>query len=188
MTANDANDPYSRYFHLLDAKLYDEASAVVCGDLLPEAILRDDFALVRSLLEPLRNARVSDWTTTGQVALDLVDTLEHLPVLLPEVLAHAEPHHADAAQRDELARLATNLPWVIRLLPGLFKDTSLQSSVVLSDALSKLLRFGGSLQAAKWLEAAPTIPHGDYLLESEELSLVQESALDAFRSSLETFA
>jgi len=67
-TANDRNDPYTRYLHLLDAKLYDIAATVVVRDLLPEAVLRDDHELIRELLEPLRNARVTDWNQTGQVS------------------------------------------------------------------------------------------------------------------------
>ena len=184
-TANDANDPYTRYFHLLDAKLYDQAATVVVRDLLPEAVLREDHDLVRELLEPLKKVRVTDWNTTGQVALDLVTTLERLPALLASSMSGSAP---DAAETDELAKLAANLPSLIRLLPGLFADSSLQSSVVLSDTLSRLLRFGGACSIGKWLDSAPTIPHGDHLLESEELSLVQGRVLDQFSLSLEAYA
>lgn len=185
-TANDSNDPYTRYLHLLDAKLWDQAAHVAVRDLVPEAILREDFELVRELLEPLRNARVTDWNTGGQVALDLITTLTRLPLLLASTTSSS--HTPDAAETDELARLSSNLPSLIRLLPGLFPDKSLQSSVVLSDTLARLLRFGGALAVGKWLDSAPTIPHGEHLLESEELSLVQASVLDKFSMSLEAYA
>lgn len=57
------------YLHLIEAKLYDKACAVVVRDLVPEALLREDYALVKELLWPLSDVLVSDWQTTGQVRI-----------------------------------------------------------------------------------------------------------------------
>ncbi|CED83918.1 Nuclear pore complex, Nup98 component (sc Nup145/Nup100/Nup116) [Phaffia rhodozyma] len=181
--ANYEGDPYKAYFLLIESKLYDRACAVAVHDLVPEVLLREDFALVKKLLAPLKEVKVTDWQITGQVFLDLVEALERLPVLISETLSAP-----DAAQMDELSRLSSRLPTIIRLLPSLFADSSLQSNVVLSDMLSRLLRLGSSLSVSKWLDAPPAIPHGDHLLESDELSLLQSAALDRFSMSLEAFA
>jgi hypothetical protein len=66
-TANYQGDPYVRYFHLVDAKFYDQACAVCIRELVPEALLREDFELAAELLAPLTAVAVSDWATSGQV-------------------------------------------------------------------------------------------------------------------------
>lgn len=66
--AHYSGDRYKEYKLLLDAELYSEAHLVAVNALAPEAIIRDDLALLARLLEPfLVEVGVDGWSSGGKV-------------------------------------------------------------------------------------------------------------------------
>lgn len=84
---------------------------------------------------------------SSQVILDLVRIITRMPSLLVDAVSGT----LDAAQSDEMADLSAKLPPLVRLLPPLLENGSLQGDVVCSEMLSRLLKLGGSLRVSKWV-------------------------------------
>ncbi|KAL7422183.1 hypothetical protein Q5752_002829 [Cryptotrichosporon argae] len=172
-------DAYKEFFQLIKAGLYDKAHRVLLDKLAPEAVLRDDRALLRRLCEQLE-CKPDRWEFGGKLLLDYLDLVERAQPLLEAVLragAHPDPH--DAA---ELVSLAHTLPRVIQLLPALFGGRAdVQQVAGLSEALAALHALAGVLHMAGYA-ARPHVT--DLLAERDRLHLLQSAAGETFERSL----
>lgn len=61
-------DAWGEYHALLQAKIYDRAHKILVEKLAPEAVLRDDKALLRRLCLKLEDKGVSGWEYGGKVS------------------------------------------------------------------------------------------------------------------------
>ncbi|AAW41481.2 nucleoporin nup189, putative [Cryptococcus deneoformans JEC21] len=69
-------DAWGEYHALLQAKIYDRAHKILVEKLAPEAVLRDDKALLRRLCLKLEDKGVSGWEYGGKLFLEWADNSE----------------------------------------------------------------------------------------------------------------
>ncbi|TIA83864.1 hypothetical protein E3P98_00468 [Wallemia ichthyophaga] len=128
-------DRYAQYKLLLAAEMHSEAHAVAVDVLAPEAIIRDDLALLRRLLEPLVTESVDGWASRGKLLWEYVDVVEKVPQM---VLGGAR-ETADAAERTHLRDMYRRLPILIKSLGGVWKGDSVQYQITLCEMTERLL-------------------------------------------------
>lgn len=171
---------YSEFRDLIPAGLGERAQRTLITKLAPEAVLRDDPALLRRLCDELAPLQPSGWEYGAGLFLDYLDITSRVKPLLAATRRVAHPDPVEAA---ELRRHADNIPRVLQLLPALFPDRSdVQQVASLSDMLSQLQALASELHAAGHM---PRPPVSDLLLDKDRLHLLQESATESFDKSLQ---
>ncbi|TFY68005.1 hypothetical protein EVJ58_g1277 [Rhodofomes roseus] len=123
MYALDCGDVYGAYELYLSASLYNAAHDLAVLQLAPDAVIRDDLELLRSLFGKFLDHPVDDWHVRGKVFLDYVQAMTRLEELRDylEELNTAVPDAAEAAELDHLARF---VPKLISILPDVLHDQS----------------------------------------------------------------
>lgn len=176
-----AGDAYGEYFELIPAGLVDRAQRTLITKLAPEAVLREDHALLRRLCEALEPTHPTGWEYGGKLFLDYLDLISEVRPLLASVLrAGANP---DPTEAHALTALARNVPRVLQLLPALFPDKEdVQQVASLSDMLSDLQALAGVLHPAGFI---PRPPVSDLLVDKDRLHLLQAAATESFEHSLQ---
>ncbi|BEI93211.1 uncharacterized protein CcaverHIS019_0508390 [Cutaneotrichosporon cavernicola] len=172
---------YGEYKDLIPAGLADRAQRTLVTKLAPEAVLRDDPALLRRLCKELEPLQAEGWEYGGKLFLDYLDIRARVkPLLAATRRAGAHPDPRDAS---ELQDLAESIPRVLQLVPSLFPDRSdVQQVASLTDMLSTLQALASDLHSAGYM---PRPPVSDLLLDKDRLHLLQESATESFDKSLE---
>ena len=156
-----AGDAFAQYHELLLGGLYDHAHRILVDSLAPEAVLREDMALLRRLCEPLGKFKPDGWEYSGKVSdaclyraeydqlfLDYAALVEETPRLLSSVIragGRPDPHEAST-----LTTLALSLPRVLQLLPD---KEDVQQVAGLSDMLSSLHQIAGHLHRAQYVSS-----------------------------------
>ncbi|WWC69668.1 uncharacterized protein I206_103611 [Kwoniella pini CBS 10737] len=178
---SSSGDAWGEYHALLKANLWDQAHKVLITKLAPEAVLRDDKALLRKLCEGLDGKGADGWEFGGKLFLDWADLTSDTASLLTSVL-QAGPH-PDPRESSTLQNHSRNLPRILQLLPALFPDkTNLEQVAGLSEMLSPLYQLAGLLHNAGYVSKQP-VPN--YLVDEDKLNLLQASAFEKFNRSLE---
>lgn len=173
-------DAYREYFELIPAGLADRAQRTLVSKLAPEAVLRDDHALLQRLCEALEPLQPNGWEYGGKLFLDYLELVNRVRPLLQSVLRAGT--HPDPTEARKLAALANNLPRVLQLLPALFPDKdNVQQVASLSDMLSELQTLAGVLHASGYI---PRPPVSDLLVDKDRLHLLQGAATERFERSL----
>lgn len=145
MHALDSGEVYDAYQLYLQAGLYDTAHELAVLELAPEAVIRDDLTLLKTLFERIAGHAVDSWHVRGQAFLDYVDVRTRVPILQAEV---SDPELApDASQVAELDELTRKIPKLIKILPDAFHDRSNpQHNVALSVMIKGLMHELDSVQ------------------------------------------
>jgi nuclear pore complex protein Nup98-Nup96 len=173
-------DAYREYCQLIPAGLADRAQRTLVGKLAPEAVLRDDHALLQRLCEALEPLQPAGWEYGGKLFLDYLELVTRVQPLMQDVLRAGD--YADAAEARELAGLADNLLRVLQLLPALFPSKDdVQQVAALSGMLSELQRLASVLHAAGFI---PRPPISDLMVDKDRLHLLQSAATESFERSL----
>lgn len=141
----DSGRFFSAYELYLSAQLYNTAHTLALLELAPDAIIRKDLELLRSLFSPFdsdgKRDKIDGWFVRGkvspicrthaflcsffaphlQVFLNYVETMTKLPKLLDEVAAENEDGETvpDAVQSEHIDALAKGIPRIIALLPDI---------------------------------------------------------------------
>ncbi|KAF9051437.1 nuclear protein 96-domain-containing protein [Panaeolus papilionaceus] len=121
----DCGNVYAAYELYLTAQLYNSAHNIALYDLAPDAIIRKDLELLRSLFAPFdldgRRDKIESWFVRGKIYLDYVNIMTRLPKLLDEVAAEQEDRETvlDATQADEIEDLSKRIPKILALLPDI---------------------------------------------------------------------
>lgn len=68
MYALDRGDVYGAYELYLSAGMYNAAHDLAVRELAPDAVIRDDLELLKSLFEQFRDHPVDDWHVRGKVS------------------------------------------------------------------------------------------------------------------------
>lgn len=173
--------PFSEYRDLIPAGLGDRAQLTLVTKLAPEAVLRDDSALLRRLCEELEPLQPDGWEYGGKLFLDYLEVTSCVKPLLAatgRAGAHPDPHEAS-----ELRRLAEDIPRLLQLVPALFPNKNdVQQVASLSHMLSHLQALASDLHNAGYMARPPV---SDLLLDKDRLHLLQESATESFDKSLQ---
>ncbi|KAG6826063.1 hypothetical protein H0H93_016841, partial [Arthromyces matolae] len=173
--ALDSGDIFDAYELFLQAELYDAAHDWAVLELAPDAILRRDFDLLRSLFSVFAKHSVTGWHVRGKVFLDYVKIMTHLPSLAPE--PDAVP---DAEQNTQFEDVIRNVPKLIGVLPNLFRqDSDVRHSAARTEMIAGMVR-----QVKKY---APTILSRidpSYMDESTRLERIQSMAYTRFLTQI----
>ncbi|KAI0318527.1 nuclear protein 96-domain-containing protein [Amylostereum chailletii] len=113
---------YEAYQLYLQAGLYNAAHEIAVLELAPEAVIRDDMELLKSLFEKIAGHPVEGWHLRGKVYLDYVDVMTKVPELRTQV--NDSDTVPDAAQAVELEELTRNIPKLLGILPDLLRNRS----------------------------------------------------------------
>ncbi|WWC61363.1 uncharacterized protein I303_103944 [Kwoniella dejecticola CBS 10117] len=178
---SSSGDAWGEYHALLKAKLWDKAHRILVSKLAPEAVLRDDKALLRRLCQGLEGKGADGWEFGGKLFLDWADLTSDTGTLLTSVL-QAGPH-PDPRESSTLTEHSRNLPRVLQLLPALFPDKDdLQQVAGLSEMLSPLYQLASALHNAGYIASQPV---SKFLVDEDRLDLLQDSAFERFNRALE---
>ncbi|OCF35297.1 nuclear pore complex protein Nup98-Nup96 [Kwoniella heveanensis BCC8398] len=178
---SSAGNAWAEYHALLQAGLWDRAHKVLIDKLAPEAVIRDDKALLRRLCSGLDGRGAAGWEFGGKLFLEWADLTTDTARLLSSVLqAGSHPDPRDSAALTEHTR---TLPRVLQLLPALFPDKrDTQQVASLSEMLSPLYQLAGVLHNAGYI-AKQSVP--TYLVDEDRIHLLQGAAYESFNKSLD---
>lgn len=191
LAARFKDDRFGEFELLLQAKLFAQAHAVAVRYLAPEAIIRGDVEMILSLFSPFSEAYpagrlakdLTGWTTGGQLYVDYVACIQHLPYLI----ATAEAGSLDQHSSERLARLAPRVIELLDLVPThLFpmaeKDAETQDLgqiVARSDMLASLHNLARVLSIRNLLDSETELQGGaDAMGITPEVEHVQNAAND----------
>ncbi|WVQ98527.1 hypothetical protein IAU59_005653 [Kwoniella sp. CBS 9459] len=178
---SSAGDAWGEYHALLQAESWDRAHRVLVDKLAPEAIIRDDKALLRRLCSGLEGRGAAGWEFGGKLFLDWADLTTDTARLLSSVLQAGS--HPDPRESAALTEYARNLPRVLQLLPALFPDKrDTQQVASLSEMLSPLYQLAGVLHNTGYI-AKQSVP--TYLVDEDRLHLLQGAAYESFNKTLD---
>ncbi|KAF8155941.1 nuclear protein 96-domain-containing protein [Crassisporium funariophilum] len=125
MHALDKGDLFSAYELYLSAQVYQSAHNLALHELAPDAIIRKDLDLLRSLFIRFdgdgKRDKIENWFVRGKVFLDYVEVMTSLPRLLDQVASEREEGETmlDATQAAEITELSGRIPRIIGLLPDI---------------------------------------------------------------------
>ncbi|KAI0301599.1 nuclear protein 96-domain-containing protein [Multifurca ochricompacta] len=85
--------------------------------LAPEAVIREDLELLKTLFERFIGHTVQEWHVRGKAFLDYAHAMTRLPELVQDVRALRDGSHAT-----ELEELIRGIPKLIGLLPEIIRD------------------------------------------------------------------
>ncbi|ODN73518.1 hypothetical protein L202_08018 [Cryptococcus amylolentus CBS 6039] len=175
-----SGDAWKEYHALLEARLFDRAHRVLLERLAPEAIIRDDRALLKKLCLKLEGKGVAGWEFGGKLFLEWNEISEDTAPLLMSVLRSGS--RPDPRQVAELNERAQVLPRLLQLLPSLFSDRNdVQQVAGLSEILSPLADLASALSGAGYIAKQPVSVN---LVDEDRLHLLRESAFEAFNRTL----
>ncbi|KAH7905575.1 nuclear protein 96-domain-containing protein [Hygrophoropsis aurantiaca] len=102
----------------------------------PEAVIRNDLELLRSLFEGMSSNTVQGWYFRGKAYLDYVHVMTRIPELHAQIDPYAVP---DAAQEEELEKFSRSVPKLIGVLPDILSSNSnFLHQVALAEMISGL--------------------------------------------------
>ncbi|KAF8069104.1 nuclear protein 96-domain-containing protein [Lyophyllum atratum] len=118
--ALDAGEIYEAYELFISAGLYNPAHDIAVLELAPDAVIRRDLGLLRSLFIRIEGRPgVEGWNVRGKVFMDYVHIMTRLPQLAEQVSNDAVP---DAAHSTEIDTLTRSVPRLIGILPDVLRD------------------------------------------------------------------
>ncbi|EDR08209.1 uncharacterized protein LACBIDRAFT_297625 [Laccaria bicolor S238N-H82] len=124
MYALDQGDVFRAYELYTSAGLYNLAHDVAVLELAPEAVIRRDLGLLKTLFVPFdkdgRRDKIDGWIVRGKVFLDYIHIMTRLPELYDQLAEESGRHGAvpDASQQDEIEDLSRRVPRLIDILPN----------------------------------------------------------------------
>ncbi|TFY79572.1 hypothetical protein EWM64_g4439 [Hericium alpestre] len=158
--ALDSGDVYDAYILYLQAGLYQAAHDLAVIELAPEAVIRDDLQLLRSLFDKIAGHPVDGWHVRGKAFLDYAHVRTRVPELLAEVLDAASV--PDASQASELEEFARMIPRLVGILPDILRDrTDPRHNTALAEMIAGLTRELDKIDplALSQAQAKPMLSH-----------------------------
>ncbi|GLB42170.1 putative nuclear protein 96 [Lyophyllum shimeji] len=120
--ALDCGEIYEAYELFISAGLYNAAHDIAVLELAPDAVIRRDYGLLRSLFIRIDGRPgVEGWNVRGKIFMDYAHIMTRLPELADQQLKDAVP---DASQNTEIDTLTRSVPRIIGILPDVLRDTS----------------------------------------------------------------
>ncbi|KAG5716102.1 Nuclear pore complex protein Nup98-Nup96 [Termitomyces sp. T112] len=173
--ALDNGDIFDAYELFLQAELYDTAHDLAIVELAPDAILRQDFELLKNLFTIFVNHPVIGWHVRGKIFLDYVKIMTYLP--RPAVEGDAV---ADLVQNSRFEDLIKNVPRLIELVPDLFREGSdPRHGVALTEMVAGIMR-----QVKKYAPSVLAQVNSTFMDESTRLERIQSIGYTRFLSQI----
>ncbi|KAG8949710.1 hypothetical protein FRC03_000268 [Tulasnella sp. 419] len=179
--ASYENKPYDAFEHFLEANQQQLAHDLAVYSLSREVVIRGDLELLLQLFSSLDPKQIRQWDEQGKLYLDYVECVRSIPELERSVFDTRSV--SDAAERQQLHRLARVVPALLASLPSLFQhSTDLKAKVALGEMLSTLLKLVNPLRNYG-LSHLPVM-HSGILQEQARLQYVQRESHGRFLRSL----
>ncbi|KIK96637.1 hypothetical protein PAXRUDRAFT_825734 [Paxillus rubicundulus Ve08.2h10] len=170
-------DAYQLY---MDAGLYQSAHDLAVVELAPEAVIRQDFELLASLLERMASQSIDGWHLKGKAYMDYAHAMTRLPELHISLSDAATP---DAVEEQEFESLTRSIPRLISILPDvLSSQTDPRHKVALAEMVSGLTAI---LDQVKPLALAQSHVRLTGVDEATKLRHIQTTALERFMRSIQ---
>ncbi|KAI0350876.1 hypothetical protein OH77DRAFT_1498850 [Trametes cingulata] len=137
--ALDSGKVYEAYELYLSAGLYDAAHDLAVLELAPDAVIRQDLALLRELFEVFEGRPVSGWNDRGKAFLDYAHAVTRLPQLRERIVQSDGALDADeTAELDQFSRSVSKL---VSILPDILPDRSnVRHTAAIAEMTSQLVR------------------------------------------------
>lgn len=134
--ALNRGDVFEAYQLYLQAGLHSAAHELAVYELAPEAVIRDDLELLKTLFGRFIGHAVDEWHVRGKVFLDYAHAMTRLPELSQDSRASQ-----DDVQVAELEELLRGVPKLIGLLPAIVRDPiDARQSVAVATMITGLTR------------------------------------------------
>ncbi|KAI9465711.1 nuclear protein 96-domain-containing protein [Lactarius psammicola] len=134
--ALNRGDVFEAYQLYLQAGLHSAAHELAVYELAPEAVIRDDLELLKTLFGRFIGHAVDEWHVRGKAFLDYAHAMTRLPELSQDSRASQ-----DDAQIAELEELLRGVPKLIGLLPAIVRDPiDVRQSVAVATMITGLTR------------------------------------------------
>ncbi|KAH9006574.1 nuclear protein 96-domain-containing protein [Lactarius hatsudake] len=134
--ALNRGDVFEAYQLYLQAGLHNAAHELAVYELAPEAVIRDDLELLKTLFGRFIGHAVDEWHVRGKAFLDYAHAMIRLPELNQD--SRASQDDAQAAELEELLR---GVPKLIGLLPAIVRDPiDVRQSVAVAIMITGLTR------------------------------------------------
>ncbi|KAI0066823.1 hypothetical protein BV25DRAFT_1819933 [Artomyces pyxidatus] len=179
--ALDCGNIYEAYQLYLQAGLYNAAHELAVLELAPEAVIRDDLELLKTLFERIAGHPVDGWHVRGKAFLDYAEIMTQLPYLRAQV--HDPDVVPDGSQAAALEELTNRVPKLIGILPDVLRDRGdPRHSVALSQMIAGLTRELDKVQplALSSIQLRPV-----HVSEATKLSHAQSAAYAHFLKTLQ---
>ncbi|EMD35444.1 hypothetical protein CERSUDRAFT_106804 [Gelatoporia subvermispora B] len=175
-----SGDVFTAYELYLAAGLYNAAHDLAVLELAPDAVIRQDLALLKEIFIRFNGHQVDGWHLRGKLFLDYV----HAMTRLPELRDHFAETNAvpDAAEAAELEQLARSVPQLISILPDVLLDRcDPRHNAALAEMTANLAH---RLDQVKPLAIQPSQIRAVVMNESTRLRNIQTSAYEKFLRSI----
>ncbi|KAF9225855.1 hypothetical protein BS17DRAFT_777779 [Gyrodon lividus] len=170
-------DAYQLY---MAAGLYQSAHDLAVVELAPEAVIRQDFELLASLLERMTGQSIDGWHLKGKAYMDYAHAMTRLPELYASLSDATVP---DAAEEQEFESLTRSIPRLIGILPDvLCSQSDPRHKVALAEMISGLTAV---LDQVKPLALAQSQIRLTGVDEATKLRHIQTTVLERFMRSIQ---
>ncbi|KAI0249206.1 nuclear protein 96-domain-containing protein [Lactifluus subvellereus] len=176
--ALNRGDVFEAYQLYLQAGLHSAAHELAVFELAPEAVIRDDLELVRTLFDRFTGHAVNEWHVRGKAFLDYAHAMTRLPELVQNSGASR-----DGSQVAELEELARGIPKLIGLLPTIVRDPAdARHSVAVATMITGLTRqldkamplaLGSKQLRGLPVDEATKLHHARAIMQSQFLKMLE---------------
>ncbi|PBK68785.1 hypothetical protein ARMSODRAFT_957867 [Armillaria solidipes] len=126
------NSPFEAYELYLSARLYNPAHDIAVAELAPEAVLRKDLELLKSMFGRFQGHAVDGWSTRGKLFVDYANVLTRLPELYDDESTSTE-------KTEEIETLTRTGARLVGLLPDVLDGRNKEALSMMLDALVKMV-------------------------------------------------
>lgn len=134
--ALNRGDVFEAYQLYLQAGLHSAAHELAVYELAPEAVIRDDLELIKTLFGRFVGHSVDEWHVRGKAFLEYAHAMTRLPELSQD--SGASQDDAQVAEFEELLR---GVPKLIGLLPAIARDPmDARQSIAVATMITGLTR------------------------------------------------
>jgi len=127
---------YEAYELYISADLWNSAHDLAVLELAPDAVIRHDYDLLKSLFNRMAGHSVDGWNIRGKAFLDYAHAMTRLPELKEHLEEDAIP---DASEGLELEEFTRSIPKLIGILPDVLRErTDPRHNVALAEMLAGL--------------------------------------------------
>ncbi|KAF5389513.1 hypothetical protein D9757_004196 [Collybiopsis confluens] len=204
--SSSSHPPHTAYELFLAAGNLNRAHDIAVLSLAPDAVLRDDFVLLKELFSPfvphsgdVDRGRVEGWYARGKAYLDYADIMTRIPALIPSesnpVVGGLEVDPIPNADRSkELEDLVRGIPRLISLLPDVLSlahiggkgrhrsdptQLKLKHQVALHEMTARLVRIVDRVRPNILEQVQPQL-----LDEATKLQHIRAAAVSSFMKSI----
>jgi len=171
---------YEAFDLYVSSGLWNSAHELAFLELAPDAVVRQDHELLRTIFNRLSGHPIDGWFLRGKAFLDYVNATVRLPDLKESLDESAVP---DASEAHELEELTRSVPKLIGILPDVLRDRGeARHNVALTGMVSDL---AVALDRVNSQMLPPSQLRTGIAVDDTRLKHIRASAMDKFLTSIE---